>query len=165
MEQVEGRRQQSGLLVAVVIATMTMSACSYFEQFFIINKTEVPNSVIAVGSVWRSVETGERLCSWTSHRSPPTQIDGIEASRVRSDYIPIKELDRPTAATFDDPSCSVRMTIEPGIALLVWESSNGRRSDFLTRVTLVEQNEAVEGADLLKLFRKRSRAVYVLEHK
>jgi hypothetical protein len=149
-------------LFAAVVGT---SGCSYFEQFFVVNSSPGPLTVIAAASVYPHAETGERICAWSFPGQPPTEFKGIEASRLRKDYIPWNQFSKSAIRSFDGPSCSVHVTVEPGTAVLVWSSSNGRRTPFLTTLTLGERGEVIEGRDLTGRFRKRSRAVYVLEHK
>ena len=146
-------------LAAVIAAAIATNACSYFEQFFIINTSGKPLTIVASASIWHTVDS-ERRCAWT-WSNPPTALPAIDASRVGKDYIPHDKFTTQLAVSVDDDSCSVRLTIAHGLALLAWNSSNGRRSPFLTSVTFGEEGFA--GSELVKRFRKRSRAVYVLE--
>jgi hypothetical protein len=152
-------------MAGMLTAALATSGCSYFEQFFIVNGSDVPVTVVATASVYPHADTGARICSWSFPQQPPTELRGIDASRLRSDYVPFDQLGQTAAVDFDERSCSVRVTIEPGVAVLAWSSSNGQRWRFLTAVTLGERGAVVEGNDLLKRFRKRSRAVYMLQYK
>jgi len=68
-----------------------------------------------------------------------------------------------TSATFDEASCSIRVDIGPGLALLLWETSNGRRSEFLTRISMGDSGQRViEGPEVWKQFKRLSSAVYVI---
>jgi hypothetical protein len=161
------RRIKSWLAATGVLVTAAgTTGCSHFEQLFVVNRSNGPLTIVATASTWQSITTGEQLCGWSGPtHQPPPEFKGIEASRVRSDFVARDEFTKTVASTFDEPSCSVRLVIGPGLAVVVWDSSNYRRDPFLTKLVLGDPGVVVDGRDVLARFKKRSRAVYVFDYR
>ena len=149
-------------ITLVLATTIATSGCSYLEQFFVINSSPAPLVVTAIATIYNRIDNGARVCTW----GPTPMVWTVPASKVRRDHIPFGELKEEPGAVFDDGACSVRVRVDPGMAVVLWQTINGQRSDFLTKITLGDpEQRVIDGPELWKRFDKRSPAVYVIVHK
>ena len=147
----------SALVPLLVMAT---SGCSYGEQFFVINSAAAP-VVVTASAAFTNVNTGEQVCAW---RSQSRRLRVIAAEKVGRDLVAIDEMTEASGATFDETSCTMRVSMAPHEAVLLWSTSNGLRWGFPTRIIVDETNLVLEGDRLDRRFNKRSTNVYVLEY-
>ena len=153
-------RVQAALVTVVLVMS---TACSYVEQFFVINTSSGPLVGLAAASSY-ATNTGERVCAFPLQTR---RLGVLPAERVGGDYIALHLTAEPIDVTFDEVACSVRVSIQPHMAVLLWSASNGRRTPFLERVELVGQRhrpKIFEGHRVAQAFRKRSKVVYVIEY-
>jgi hypothetical protein len=141
------------------------SGCSYLESFFIVNGSATPLVVVANADVWAHAETGVRVCAWSVHGQSPLPLKGTDADRIGRIAPAWDEMSDIVGSEFDETTCSVRTTIEPRSAVLIWGTTNGQRGPFLAGLIIGEGGDTLGRVELLKRFRKRSRHVYTLEVK
>ena len=152
-------------LIAACLAAgaFAFAGCSYPEQFFIVNRATKPLVIVATADVWTHADTGAPTCAWYVVGRAPLPLRAATADRLGRDPLQWDEMTDVGDSTFDKGRCSVRATVAPSSAVLIWQTSNGRRDPFLTGLTLGEAGDTLDKAELLGRFRQRSRSVYVLE--
>ena len=158
------RRTASMFVLTVGVGCITAAAgCSYREQFFVINSSARSLAITATATVYKNVNTGEPICSWVWEDKP---LRVVAAASVGRAYVPYQAMTTEPGTVFDAASCSVRVSVGPGSAVLLWETANGRRSEFLTKIVFADAGREVGYTDdLPNRFEKRSSAVYVLEYR
>ena len=153
-------RRGAGVLIAALLA----AACSWSEQFFVVNKTQDPIELVAHATVYPQHATGKPICTWLWQRTSVTPLLWVRAKDLTNHAVPDDQFTEVTTSSFDEASCSVRVTIDPGVALLLWTGRNGQRDTFLTKLTTGD-GKVIEGKKVVKSFRRRSMSVYDLVFK
>jgi len=145
----------------VVTAAVLAAACSWQEQFFVVNKTSKPIELVAHATIYPHYATGLPICTFRWQGDPVTPLWSIPAKELTNHIPPYDQLKHVSASSFDEDSCSVRVTVEPGAAVLLWIGRNGQRDQFLTKLTTGD-GKVIEGKKVVSSFRRRSISVYDL---
>lgn len=155
-------RRSIPFLVGLVVLAST--ACSFPEQFFILNRSLKPVVIVATADVYPHAETGAPVCAWSPRGQSPLPLKKVPAERLGRRTVGLGDKADVVGATFDEQTCSVTTTVEPASAVGIWGSINRSRIPFLSSIKIGEK-ETLSKTELLKRFEKRSRFVYVLEMK
>jgi hypothetical protein len=157
---VTGLRYIKGVALGALLF-MATSGCSYVEQFFVINLSGKPVLVTARAATLTNVKTAEQVCAWAS-QSRPLRV--VAAEKIGRDLVAMNEMTEASGAGWAETSCTIRVTVAPHEAVLLWSTSNGLRVGFPTRIVVGETSLILEGDRLDRRFNKRSTNIYVLEY-
>lgn len=163
-------RRTLHLRAAMLLALVPLvGACSWITEFFVANRS--PRSLVVTWTIPpMPLSSGREHCELDPSRAGPPVL--LPASKVkRSDTS--KHSDPATDYSFDERTCSITLTLPPSKAVRVGSipvygrgRNEHRAWGFPVRLILRdgENTAAYEGPQLDRLFKRRSRTVYVLRY-